>query len=193
MMNCYQEISLLPNADIGLYFIWQKVYQQIHLALVENKRADNASTIGVAFPEYNADRHCLGKKLRLFAEDEQSLEQMKCDQWLNRLSDYVHLSRIKPVPENLAGYACFKHIKLKGCKEKLARRRAQRKGETLQQALANFEDFEEQRSNLPYINMTSETNGQRFRLFIEKQAREQPQTGLYSCYGLSNTTTVPLF
>ena len=97
------------------------------------------------------------------------------------------------MPEKLTGYACFRHIKLKGNKEKLARRRAKRKGETLQQALLHFEDFEEQRSKLPYINMTSQTNGQRFRLFIEKQAMEQPQTGLYSCYGLSNTTTVPLF
>ena len=192
-MNYYQEITLLPNADINLYFIWQKLYQQIHIALVENKTAGNASAIGVAFPEYNADKYSLGTKLRLFAEDEQALEQMQCEKWLNRLSDYVHLGRIKPVPEKLAGYACFKHIKFKGNKEKLARRRAKRKRETLRQALAHFEDFEEQRSKLPYINMTSQTNGQRFRLFIEKQAMEQPQTGLYSCYGLSNTTTVPLF
>ena len=192
-MNYYQEISLLPNVDINFYFLWQKLYQQIHLALVENKIAGNASAIGVAFPEYNADKYSLGTKLRLFAKDEKSLEQMHFEKWFNRLSDYVHLSHIKPVPEKLAGYACFKHIKLKGNKEKLARRRAKRKGETLQQVLSHFENFEEQRSNLPYINMTSQTNGQRFRLFIKKQAMEQPQTGLYSCYGLSNTTTVPLF
>jgi CRISPR-associated endonuclease Csy4 len=192
-MNYYQEISLLPNADISLYFLWQKLYQQIHIALVENKNGDSASTIGVAFPEYEAGKYSLGTKLRLFAEDEQSLAEMQCEKWLNRLSDYVHLSRIKPVPEKLAGHACFKHIKLKGNKEKLARRRAKRNGETMQQALAHFEDFEEQRSNLPYINMSSETNGQRFRLFIEKQVMGQSQTGLYSCYGLSNATTVPLF
>lgn len=192
-MYYYQELSLLPNADIGLYFLWEKVYRQIHLALVENKCADNASAIGVAFPDYNANRYWLGNRLRLFAGDEQPLKQMQFDQWLNRLSDYVHLSRIKPVPEKVAGYACFKHIKLKGCREKLARRRAKRKGETFQQALAHFEDFEEQRSRFPYINMSSKTNGQRFRLLIEKQDMEQPQTGLYSCYGLSNTTTVPLF
>jgi len=160
---------------------------------VENKNADNASAIGVGFSEYNADKYSLGTKLRLFSEDEKSLEQLHCESWLNRLSDYVHLGRIKPVPEKLAGHACFKHIKLKGNKEKLARRRAKRRGETLQQALVHFEDFEEQRIKLLYINMSSKTNGQRFRLFIEKQAVEQPQTGLYSCYGLSNTTTVPLF
>ncbi|MFH2122990.1 MAG: type I-F CRISPR-associated endoribonuclease Cas6/Csy4 [Pseudomonadota bacterium] len=192
-MNYYQEISLLPNADISLYFLWQKLYQQIHIALVENKKGDNASAIGVAFPGYDAVKFSLGTKLRLFAENEQLLVQMQCEKWLNRLSDYVHLSRIKPVPEKLAGHVCFKHIKLKGNKEKLARRRAKRNGETLQQALLHFEGFEEQPCKLPYINMTSQTNGQRFRLFIEKQAMEQPQTGLYSCYGLSNATTVPLF
>jgi len=192
-MNYYQEISLLSNSDIELYFIWEKLYQQIHLVLVQNKNPENTSAIGAGFPEYYADSYCLGKKLRLFAENERLLENMQCDKWLNRLKDYVQIYPIKPVPEKLVGHACFKHIKLKGNKEKLARRRAKRKGETLQQALSHFENFEEQRSKLPYINMTSLTNGQRFRLFIEKQAMEQPQTGLYSCYGLSNTTTVPLF
>ena len=192
-MKYYQEISLMPNTEITPYFIWQKLYQQVHLALVENKTGDNASEIGVAFPEYNADKFSLGTKLRLFTEEEKLLEQMQCEKWLNRLKDYVHISPIKSVPEKLAGHACFKHIKLKGNKEKLARRRSKRKGETLQQSLSYFDGFEEKQSKLPYINMNSQTNGQRFRLFIEKQVMEVPQTGLYSCYGLSNTTTVPLF
>ena len=192
-MNYYQEISFLPNADIPIYFLWQKVYQQIHLALVESKKADNASAIGVAFPGYISNTYSLGKKLRLFALDEKSLEQTQCKKWLKRFTDYVHISSIKPVPEALAGYACFKHIKPKGNKEKMARRRAKRKGETFQQALAHYEDFEQQCSKLPYINMTSQTNGQHFRLFIEKKIMNAQQTGLYSCYGLSNTTTVPLF
>jgi CRISPR-associated endonuclease Csy4 len=192
-MKYYQQISLVPTADIGLYFIWQKLYQQIHIALVENKTGDNASAIGVAFPEYNADKYYLGKKMRLLAENEKLLEKLQCEKSLNRLRDYVHVDQIKPVPEKIVGYACFKHIKLKGNKEKLARRRAKRSGETLQQALLHFEDFEEQRSKLPYINLISQTNGQRFRLFIEKQEMQQPRTGLFSCYGLSDSTTVPLF
>ena len=56
-MKYYQQISLMPTADIGLYFLWQKVYQQIHLALVENKSSDNVSAIGVSFPEYNTNRY----------------------------------------------------------------------------------------------------------------------------------------
>ena len=192
-MNSYQEISLLPNADISLYFLWQKLYQQIHLALVENKIEENVSAIGVAFPGYLADKFSLGTKLRLFAGKEQLLEQMGCDKWLNRFRDYMRVSGIKPVPDKLTGYACFKHIKVKGNKEKLARRRANRKGETLQQAMIHFTDYEGQHSKLPYINMTSQTNSHGFRLFIEKQEKENPQTGSYSCYGLSSTATVPLF
>jgi len=192
-MNYFQELSILPNADIGLYFIWQKLYQQIHIALTENKREENASEVGISFPDYNTDEFLLGKKLRLFAEDEQSLKDIQCEKWLSRLRDYVHMKPITLVPEKLVGHACFRHVKMKGNKEKLARRRAKRKGETLQQALAHFADYEEQRCKLPYVNMMSLTNGQRFRLFIEKQATPQPQTGLFSCYGLSNTTTVPLF
>jgi len=192
-MKHYIELTLLPNLEIPIHFIWEKVYQQIHLALVGNKRAENESAVGVAFPEYDADEYSLGTRLRLFAEDEQTLEQMQLEKWLNRLGDYVHLSGIKPVPDTVQGYACFRHVKLKGSKEKLARRRAKRTGKTLQQALAHFETYEEERSRLPYINMHSETNGQRFRLFIEKKPKEQAQTGLYSCYGLSSNTTVPLF
>lgn len=193
MTTYYQEISLLPKARIGLYDFWQKLYQQIHLALAENKSEANSSKVGVSFPEYNADEFLLGTKLRLFAGEEQTLERMQCGKWLERLRDYVHVKPIASVPEKITGYACFKHVKMKGSKEKLARRRAKRNGETFEQALAYFSDYEEQRSKLPYVNMNSLTNGQHFRLFIEKQVKEQPQTGQFSCYGLSNTATVPLF
>ena len=192
-MNYYQEISLLSNADIGVNFLWQKVYQQIHFVLVGNKKADNTSIVGVAFPEYDANQYSLGAKLQILSEDEESLEQLQLEKWLNRLKDYVHICPIKTVPEKIKGHACFKHIKLMGNKEKLARRRAKRKKETLQQALAHFENFEEQQSKLPYINMTSQTNGHSFRLYVEKQETGKPKTGSYSCYGLSNTATVPLF
>ncbi len=192
-MNYYQEIYLLPNAEVSIYFLWQKVYQQIHLAMVENKDVDNTSTVGVDFPEYNADKYCLGKKLRLFAQEKRTLEQMCCNKWLERLKDYVCISQINSIPQQVDGYAHVKLAKFKGNKENLSRRRAKRKGETLQQALAHFYSFEKQVSNLPYINMCSQTNGQHFRLFIEKQVVAESKVGSYSCYGLSGTSTVPIF
>ena len=197
-MRHYIELTLLPNLEIPLHFIWGKVYQQIHLALVENKIGANESAVGVAFPEYDAVEYSLGTKLRLFASDEQTLEQLQCAKWLNRLNDYVHISNIRAVPENVEGHACFKQIKPKGSKENLARRRAKRNGETLEQAFAHFKGYQIERSRLPYINMHSETNGHRFRLFIEKQSTEQAQAGTFNCYGLSSRApgkqaTVPWF
>ena len=192
-MMYYQEVVLLPNVDIGVYFLWKKVYQQIHIALVEGKISDTKSAIGVAFPDYDSNKNLLGKKLRLFSKNEKLLEQLDCGKWLSRLSDYIHLSGIKHVPQKITGHVCFKQLKFKGNKEKLARRRAKRKAETFEQAMEHFENFKEQYSKLPYINMTSQTNGHRFRLFIEKLTKEQPREGLFSCYGLSSTTTVPMF
>lgn len=192
-MNFYQEITLLPQVEIGLYFIWQKLYQQIHLALVENKVNEYASAIGVSFPEYDATQFMLGCTLRLFAPEKPVLEKLQCEKWLSRLKDYLQCGRIEQVPEVVTGYACFVQAKTRGSKEKLARRRAKRHGETLERALAHYDAYEEERSRLPYINMGSQTNGSHFRLFIEKQAKAQPQAGVFSCYGLSRTTTVPLF
>lgn len=192
-MRYYQEISLLHRANIGLYDFWQKLYQQIHLALVESKVDDHASVVGVSFPEYDASEFLLGCKLRLFAPEKSSLEQLQCEKWLGRLKDYLECGKIEPVPETVSGHACFRQVKPKGNKEKLARRRAKRKDESFEQALAHYEGFQKYYTRLPYINMASQTNGHHFRLFIEKQKRDDPQAGFYSCYGLSSQTTVPLF
>lgn len=192
-MKYYQEITLLPPADISLYFLFQKVFQQIHIAFAENKNPDDTSSIGISFPEYDASKYLLGKKMYLLAGDEKSLSVLNAGKWLERLNDYLAISSINSVPENLSGYACFKHCKLKGNKEKLARRRAKRKGETYEQALSFYSDYEAQESRLPYINMQSQTNGEHFRIYIEKEVKAQPKEGKFSCYGLSNETTVPLF
>ena len=192
-MKYYQEISLLRDAKIGLYDFWQKLYPQIHLALVENKCGDHDSAIGVTFPEYDADELSLGTRLRIFAETKQELELLKLEKWLNRLTEYVQLSLVLHVPEQVSWYACFKQVKPKGSKEKLARRRSKRTGETFQQALVYYESYTEERSSLPYINIHSETNGHRFRLFIEQKLVKKEQIGLFSCYGLSNKITVPIF
>lgn len=197
-MKYYIELMLMPDSEIPLNFLWQKLYSQIHIALAENKEGDGSSAIGVSFPEYDSGEYSLGTKLRLFAEDEGALEKLKCEQWLSRLLDYVHISSIKAVPDAVAGHACFCQMKPKGSRENLARRRAKRTGESYQQALAHFDGYREERSRLPYINMHSETNGHRFRLFIEKQIAEQAQAGTFNCYGLSGRdpkmqVTVPWF
>lgn len=203
-MKYYIELMLMPDSEIPLNFLWQKLFKQIHIGLAENKNADGASAIGVSFPEYDAAEFLLGSKLRLFAKDEGALEKLQCEKWLSRLKDYVHIGSIRPVPDIVAGYACFCQLKPKGSNERLARRRARKLGVAYEDALAFFENTKarntskNKHSKLPYINMHSETNGHRFRLFIDLKIEEQQRPGTFSSYGLSSRdadkqATVPQF
>ena len=40
-MKFYQEITLIDQAEISPYFIWTKLYTQLHIALAELKDANN--------------------------------------------------------------------------------------------------------------------------------------------------------
>ena len=91
-MQHYIDITLLPNDEIGHYFLWGKLYQQVHLALVEQEQGQ----VGVSFPEYSKSQPRLGRKLRLFAINEQGLKQLDLSKWLTRLLDYCHISSIRP-------------------------------------------------------------------------------------------------
>jgi CRISPR-associated endonuclease Csy4 len=192
-MNHYQEITLQPDADIGLHFLWEKVYRQIHLGLVEMQDGNGKVPIGIALPGYHADKHQLGDKLRLLAETEAQLERFNAKQWLSRLGDYVHLTGIRNVPERIQTHACYYRIQLKTSNARLARRKAKRENISVEQALAALEKFPEQRSNAPYIQIKSLSNGERFRLFISYVEVTEPVNAGFNVYGLSRHSSVPIF
>ena len=144
-MKFYLEITLLPNPEVGVHFLWSKVFQQIHLGLVEMQDDQGRVPIGVSFPDYvlggrsqlpashdTRTSLCiekysvLGCKLRLFAEHESTLGQFNASHWLARLSDNVHCTSIRPVPGSLKGYAIYQRQQPKTNKERLARRYAKR-------------------------------------------------------------------
>jgi len=191
-MNFYLDITLLPDAEANIGFIWQKVYGQLHLALVGQQTEKGYSRIGVSFPEYSVNAFPLGRKLRLFSKTSEQLQELNLAKWLNRLTDYTHCSSIKEVPP-VKQYACFKRVQFDSNIERLARRRVKRKGESLEEALMHYSGFKEQQSKLPFVNMQSTSKGGRFRLFVEQEAVDQEKEGLFSCYGLSKTATVPWF
>jgi len=198
-MNYYQDITLLPDAEITLGFIWQKVYQQVHIALADNKIAENQSAIAVAFPEYNGKGFPLGSKLRLLAETQAQLEQLDIKKWLNRLGDYTHIKPIRPVPENISQHASFKRKQVVS-PEKRALQLARYLDKPVDEVVAYRKKhglFKE--CNLPFIHMESQSQSNagdkhRFRLFIEKTQHDKPVRGTFNCYGLSKeAATVPMF
>lgn len=204
-MKFYQEITLIDQAEISPYFIWSKLYTQLHIALAEIKDDSDKVSIGVSFPQYIFEEKVdnqkakinLGKKLRLFTESETDLKQLDIRKWLERLEDYVHITSIREVPSDIKGYAIYKRKQFKTNAQRLARHRVKRGDIGFDEALARYNKVVT-KTDLPYIEMKSlnssdEHSEKRFRLFIEKQPAKKSETQVFSTYGLSSESSVPEF
>lgn len=208
-MNFYQDLTLIDNSEVNLGYIWQKVYQQVHIALVENgysnpDTAFKSSKIAVSFPAYADEGFPLGNKLRVLAPELELLNRLDIESWLSRLRDYVHISPIKDVPRSVK-FICFRQKRVKGEKRlehslhKKAAHISERFGEDLESTLKELKKrYTFHKEELPYIHVESQTNktdgrNSRFKLFIEKVELKEPQYGTFDCYGLSKTATVPWF
>lgn len=210
-MNYYQEVTLLPDAEISLGFLWQNVFQQVHIALVENKEPTNHSAIAVGFPDYRKMNFPLGSKLRLFAKDREMLEKFNIQKWLGRLEDYVHIKGIKAVPDE-ATYVSFVRKQVKSPErierdmQKKAQLWAEKSGRSVEDCLVELEKNKPTaHCDLPFIYLHSQQTKQRtpdksskFPLFIEQRVQVQAQVGRFDCYGLSaksdsHLATIPHF
>lgn len=210
-MKYFIDMKLVPETGISLGFLWQKVYQQIHIALAENKVGDNESDIALSIPDYGNGKFRLGNKIRLLAETEEKLIQLDLEKWLSRFRDYVLICSIKEVPSNVSEYATFKRKHKKGKK-----RLEDSKAEKLIYLKEKFgEDFmeepEEEAHQIkrieplpPFIWMQSsstsndEDSKHRFPLFIKMTKVKRESKGKINCYGLSSgedetKATVPWF
>lgn len=196
-MKVYIDITLLPSDDIGHNFLWEKVYQQLHIALVDFQKTNGHSAIGFGFPEFNGTSHRLGRKIRVFAEIETQLEQFDIQRWLNRLEDYVHITGVRNVPEEILGYERFCRLQVKGNPERYARRAAKRQGISYEQALSEREMMPVNNTRNPFIWMKSLTNDNRFRLIIKQETvlKDIAEGADYQfdSYGLAKIGGLPKF
>lgn len=211
-MKYYQELTILPCAEVPAYFIWSKVYQQLHLGFASHQDEHGHVPIGISFPDYQelstGKNNCrkplsaekskglptcaFGHRLRLFAMEESSLQEFAVRDRLARLADYVHITSIRPIPSVLKGYANYRRFHQKNSAEQKARRYAKRHNISYEEALALFPAREFDK-NIPYIQLKSLTNKNPFRLFIKKDFREKNIENAFGSYGLSDISTVPEF
>lgn len=219
-MRFYQEITLIKTPEISPYFIWGKLYMQLHLALVEQQNPDKTVNIGVSFPEYKYTEKAgstfaiLGSKLRVFANTEGELLQLNLVKWLERLRDYAHIKSIQPVPKNINSYLLVKRYRADTNLERLTRRFMQRESKrtgreisfeeakTMQNqrfakvnnvTLKNAEQHYMQPSvkDLPFIKLKSLSTEEEYSLLIAQTSVDQHCTGNFNTYGLSSQSTVP--
>ncbi|MCG2609652.1 type I-F CRISPR-associated endoribonuclease Cas6/Csy4 [Acinetobacter sp. SM34] len=199
-MKFYQEITLIDQAEISPYFIWSKLYAQLHLALAEQKDTNEKVNIGVSFPKYifepkTEERKVkihLGDKLRIFAQSEADLEKLNIRKWLDRLTDYLHITSIREVPSEIKEYSIYKRKQVKTNAQRLARHRVKRGDIGFDEALARYSHVVTT-TDLPYIQMKSLTSDKSFKLFIEKKPATKSETQVFSTYGLSSVSSVPEF
>jgi CRISPR-associated endonuclease Csy4 len=195
-MNHYIELTLIKDSEISPYFIWSKLYTQLHLAFVEQKDANEQIPYGVSFPEFKTVETkgkrmmLLGSKLRVFAESLQQLEKLNLDKWLARLTDYVHVKSPRQV-QNTTQHVTVNRFRSRPNPESLARRYARRHGVSVADALKRLEGYERNLEPYPFIQLKSLSGGGEFALSINQQLAEKAVAGKFSTYGLSSTSTVP--
>jgi len=194
-MNYYLEITLIENSDHNLFGLWSKIFQQIHLGLVEIQDDQGHVMVGISFPDYvTGEKYSvLGGKLRMFAQDEATLIQFNAGKWLSRLSDYVHCTSIRPVPEKLTGYNIYQRDQPKTNRERLARRYAKRHNVDYETALVLYSEMVHKNITTPFIRLKSLSGNQEFCLWIKKTIVAEPLGTTFSSYGLSSASTVPDF
>jgi len=218
-MKYYLDITLLPDAEANLGFLWHKVYQQIHIALVENsfdsnevikgkggqEEAVKKSRVGISFPKYGDTSFFLGDKLRLFAQTKEQLQQFNVGKWLNRLTDYTHCTSIKDVPSD-ATFVCFKRKQFKSLSkinadvEKCVLKLSEEQNKPIEDVRSALSAQKyDAKYDLPFVHMSSlSSTKKRFRLFFEKEKVASSLIGTFNCYGLSGReadkqATVPWF
>lgn len=172
MMKYYQEITLIPDAEIPPDFLWTKVYAQIHLAFADRENIDHKQIYGVSFPEY-ADES-MGEKARVFAPEEADLKKLDLKKALRRLSDYVHITSIREVPESkVKGYVKFARYQPDSSIARKARRYAKRHPEVTEKAAFKMLKQREEKYDLPFIQLKSLSTGQPSIFSSKKKKRKK--------------------
>lgn len=183
-MNYYQEVTLLPSPEISQYFLWQKVYQTLHMLIVETKSKPQDHWVSVSFPKYTSKG--LGDKLRVFAMNEQALDEFAFKKTLRKFEDYVHITHIRPVPDSVENKVVFKRHHSKQNNSSAARRYAKYRNIDIEQAFAHLN--QKPKKSLPFINLKSLSTGQNMRIMIEQidDSLHGDQQWTFNAYGLNN-------
>jgi CRISPR-associated endonuclease Csy4 len=187
-MSDYLDICLRPDPEFTTPLLMSALFSKLHRALAQN----NQTQIGVSFPEHDPNKPSLGDCLRLHS-DEAVLEKFMALNWLNGMQDHIKLGSIQSVPANI-GYRIVRRVQAKSSAERLRRRSQIHKGLGEIEALKQIPNTKEERLQLPYVSIHSQSTGQRFRLFIEHGALQTaPSPGYFNAYGLSQQASIPWF
>ena len=188
-LSHYINLHLRPDPETTTTHLLSALYMRLHRSLAA---ASAAPGIAVGFPGYDGSRHTLGECLRLYG-DEVALQFWATGAWLGSLRDHVSATALLPVPAD-AAHRTLRRVQVKSSPDRLRRRLMKRHQLSEEQARQRIPDTVGRMTDLPYVQLTSTSTAQPFKLFLALgPAQSQPQVGDFNTYGLSTTATVPWF
>lgn len=187
-MDHYLELRLLPDPEFTATVLLSALFAKLHRALVELPDAG----LGISFPGYDTTGPGLGDRLRIHGSAA-ALSQLHQRPWLTGMRD--HLAPADPHPTPPSNHTVLvRRVQTRSSPERQRRRLVTRFGLTAEQARARRPEQHGKRLDLPWVEVSSTSTSQRFRLFIDQQPRPGPIVpGPFSPYGLSSIATVPWF
>ncbi len=113
--------------------------------------------------------------------------------WLRGVGDYAQIGAAAPVPAT-SEHRQLRRVQAKSSPERLRRRQMRRHGLTLEEAVDRVPDSAAGRLRLPFLQISSASTKQTFRLYIRLEPKAvAPVRGAFNTYGLSATATIPWF
>jgi CRISPR-associated endonuclease Csy4 len=201
-MNYYQDLILLPDEEVPIFFIRNKIYQKLHKAIFDL----NANDIGVSFPNVVVNKKdkipnlLLGNKIRIHST-KNTLDELQNLSWIGGLSGYCKISETLPVPDKIKGYQTISRIRQTMTNAKLKNRIEYQKNNG---DLKTDKDIQEYRSQYlakmfktsldnPYLELSSSKGGL-YRIYLHfGEIQNNDSDGEFNNFGLSKTATVPIF
>ncbi|MCV2217040.1 type I-F CRISPR-associated endoribonuclease Cas6/Csy4 [Thauera sp. Sel9] len=187
-MDHYLDLTLLPDPEFPASQLMSALFAKLHRGLHDLHRND----VGISFPDVEKAGSGLGSRLRLHGNAE-VLNQLMALNWLTGMRDHLNIGATVPTPQQTK-HRCVSRVQVDSNPERLRRRLMKRHNLDAAAAQARIPDSAAQRSDLPFVNLRSNSSGEHFRLFIRHSPlQDSAQPGAFSAYGLSATTTVPWF
>ncbi len=183
-MDYYLDIKVVPDEEVPIYFIRNKVYSKLHKALFTLQ----ASDIGVSFPLYNIK---LGDIIRIHGNKEK-LIKLQAENWLGGMVGYCSVSPIQAIPDETV-YCTVSRIQSTMTEAKL--RRLLKRDSITQDEIKGYKAkmFQQGLDN-PYLEIESSSNGHKHRRYIAfGDIVKLPVQGEFDFFGLSKTATIPWF
>ena len=185
-MDHYIDIKILPDLEITAPVLMNNLFAKFHRAMSSSCNGD----IAASFPNHNG---LLGDTLRLHGT-RLHLEQLMSLSWMKGLRDYTQIEKgISLLPEEILGHRTVSRVQKKSPRN--IRNRSIAKGWlTEEEALARYPDHNQEKSDLPYLQIKSLSNQNMMRIYVQHgDIVETATLGRYSSYGFSRHATIPWF